>query len=52
MTKIVTTANFIPMTIGVELHISLEEQGDKTHFTFSVVHETEAYCQAQEKIGF
>ncbi|MFK7973158.1 MAG: SRPBCC domain-containing protein [Bacteroidia bacterium] len=51
MTKIVTSANFIPMTMGVELHISLEEQGENTHFTFSVVHPTEEYCKAQEKMG-
>ncbi|MEP0265416.1 SRPBCC domain-containing protein [Dokdonia sp.] len=49
--KIVTTADFRPMTEGVELHITLEEQGDKTHFTFSVVHKTEAYCKQQEAMG-
>lgn len=50
--KIVTSANFIPMTIGVELHVLLEEDGDKTNFTFSVVHPTEEYCKQQEKMGF
>ena len=50
--KIVTTADFKPMTEGVELHVSFETDGDKTNFTFSVVHETEEYCKAQEKMGF
>src|SRR5437879_4294525 len=39
--KIITTADFKPMTEGVELHIEFEEDGDKTNFTFSVVHATE-----------
>lgn len=50
--KIVTTADFKPMTEGVELHVIFEEDGDKTNFTFSVVHATEEYCKAQEKMGF
>lgn len=50
--KIVTTANFKPMTNNVELHATFEEDGDKTNFTFSVVHETEEYCKQQEKMGF
>lgn len=50
--KIVTTADFKPMTEGVELHVLFEEDGDKTNFTFSVVHATEEYCKAQEKMGF
>lgn len=50
--KIVTTADFKPMTEGVELHILFEEDGDKTNFTFSVVHATEEYCKQQEKMGF
>lgn len=50
--KIVTTADFRPMTEGVELHINFEEDGDKTNFTFSVVHQTEEYCRQQEKMGF
>ena len=50
--KIVTTADFKPMTEGVELHILFEEDGDKTNFTFSVVHATEEYCIQQEKMGF
>ncbi len=50
--KIITTADFKPMTEGVEMHILFEEDGDKTNFTFSVVHATEEYCKQQEKMGF
>ncbi|HMG68196.1 MAG TPA: SRPBCC domain-containing protein [Chitinophagaceae bacterium] len=50
--KIVTSADFKPMTEGVELHVLFEEDGDKTNFTFSVVHATEDYCKQQEKMGF
>jgi uncharacterized protein YndB with AHSA1/START domain len=50
--KIVTTADFKPMTEGVEMHIEFESDGDKTNFTFSVVHATEEYCKQQEKMGF
>ena len=50
--KIVTSADFKPMTEGVELHVEFEEDGDKTNFTFSVIHATEDYCKQQEKMGF
>ena len=50
--KIVTTANFKPMTEGVEMHALFEENGDKTNFTFHVVHPTEEYCKQQEEMGF
>jgi uncharacterized protein YndB with AHSA1/START domain len=50
--KIVTSADFKPMTENVELHVSFEADGDKTNFEFSVVHETEEYCKQQEKMGF
>ena len=50
--KIVTTADFKPMTEGVELHVLFEAAGDKTNFTFSVIHATEEYCKQQEKMGF
>ncbi len=30
----------------------LKQTGDKTKFTFSVIHATEEYCKAQEKMGF
>ncbi len=49
--KIVTSADFKPMTQGVELHILLEAAGDKTKFTFKVIHPTEAYKIQQEKMG-
>jgi uncharacterized protein YndB with AHSA1/START domain len=50
--RIITTADFKPMTEGVELRIFFEEEGEKTNFTFSVVHATEEYCKQQEKMGF
>jgi uncharacterized protein YndB with AHSA1/START domain len=50
--KIVTTADFKPMTEGVETHVQFEEDNDKTNFTFSVVHATEEYRNQQEKMGF
>lgn len=50
--KIVTTADFKPMTENVELHITFEARGNQTHFTFSVVHATEEYCRQQEEMGF
>lgn len=50
--KIVTSANFRPMTEGVEMRSLFERDGDKTHFTFSVVHPTEEYRIQQEKMGF
>lgn len=50
--KIVTTANFKPMTENVEMHVLFESDGDKTVFTFSIVHETEEYCKQQEEMGF
>ncbi|WP_422081354.1 SRPBCC domain-containing protein [Ulvibacterium sp.] len=50
--KIVTSADFKPMTENVELHILFEENGDTTNFTFHVLHATEEYCKQQEKMGF
>ena len=50
--KLVTSADFKPMTEGVELHVYFEADGDKTKFTFSVIHPTEEYCLQQEKMGF
>lgn len=51
LTKIITSANFKPMTEGVTLESLFKENGDKTEFTFNVVHPTEEYCLAQEKMG-
>lgn len=50
--KIVTTANFRPMTEGVEIEALFEEDGKKTNLTFRVLHATEAYAKQQEKMGF
>lgn len=50
--KIYSTADFKPMTEGVEIQAVFEENGNKTNFVFSVVHPTEEYCQQQEKMGF
>ena len=52
MEKIFTSANFKPMTEGVEMQSHFEADGDKTNFTFHVVHETEEYCKQQEQMGF
>ena len=49
--KIFSSANFKPMTEGVEIQALFEEDGDKTNFTFNVVHPTEEYCKQQEKMG-
>jgi uncharacterized protein YndB with AHSA1/START domain len=50
--KIVTSANFRPMTEGVEIRVLFEKNGEKTNFVFSVIHPTEEYCKQQEKMGF
>ena len=50
--RIVSSADFKPMTEGVEIRVLFEKNGDKTNFTFSVVHATEDYCRQQEKMGF
>jgi len=50
--KIVSSANFKPMTEGVEIQALFEESGGKTNFTFNVVHPTEEYCKQQEEMGF
>lgn len=49
--KLVTTANFLPMTEGVILEVILSKSGTKTDFTFNVIHKTEAYKLKQEKMG-
>ena len=50
-TKVATTANFIPMTTGVEMHASFADAGAQTHFTFTVVHDTEEYRDQQLNMG-
>ena len=41
--KIISSANFRPMTEGVEIQSLFKANGDKTEFTFNVVHPTEEY---------
>jgi uncharacterized protein YndB with AHSA1/START domain len=50
--RIHSSANFKPMTEGVEIQAIFEEAGDETHFTFHCVHATEEYCKQQEQMGF
>lgn len=50
--KIVSTAEFRPMTEGVIFTALFEDAGDKTKFTFNVLHPTEEYKQQQERMGF
>ena len=49
--KIISTADFKPMTEGVEIQALFEREGERTNFTFHVVHPTEAYRILQEKMG-
>ncbi len=51
MEKIISRANFIPMTEGVEIQSFFKENGDKTDLVFNVVHPTEEYKIQQEKMG-
>lgn len=48
---IITTADFRPMTEGVELQAHFKAIGEKTQFIFKVVHATEAYRKQQEEMG-
>ncbi len=50
--RLITSANFRPMTEGVTLEVLLEADGDRTRFTFNVLHPTEEYCKQQEAMGF
>lgn len=50
--KIVTSADFKPMTEGVEMHMLFEAVGEQTKFTFKVIHPTVEYCKQQEEMGF
>ncbi len=50
--KIITSADFKPMTENVELQTYFEADGDKTKFTFKVIHPTPEYCKQQEEMGF
>lgn len=50
--KIISTANFRPMTEGVEIQALFEKNREKTEFTFHCIHPTEEYCKQQEQMGF
>ena len=50
--KIITSADFRPMTEGVELQAFFEADGNRTKFVFNVVHATPEYCKQQEEMGF
>lgn len=49
--KITSSANFKPMTEGVEIQALFKAEGDTTHFIFNIVHPTEEYRIQQEKMG-
>jgi uncharacterized protein YndB with AHSA1/START domain len=49
--KIVSKADFKPMTEGVEIQAIFKTNGDKTDFIFNVVHPTAEYRIQQEKMG-
>lgn len=49
--KIISLADFKPMTEGVEIQALFQENGNKTDFTFNVIHPTEEYKIQQEKMG-
>ena len=50
--KIISSADFKPITEGVEIQALFESNVNKTNFTFKVVHPTGEYCRQQEKMGF
>lgn len=50
--KIFSSADFKPMTEGVEIQALFEDAGDKTSFTFNCIHPTVEYCKQQEEMGF
>ena len=50
--EIRSSADFKPMTEGVEIQSLFEEAGEQTHFTFNCIHPTEEYCKQQEQMGF
>ena len=49
--KIVSKADFKPMTEGVEIQALFKANGSMTDFTFHVVHSTVEYRIQQEKMG-
>ena len=49
--KIVKTANFAQITVGVVLTITFEALENKTRLTLSVTHPTKLYRDKQERMG-
>lgn len=49
--RIISSANFKPMTEGVEIQSLFKAKGNQTEFTFNVIHPTEEYKIQQEKMG-
>jgi uncharacterized protein YndB with AHSA1/START domain len=50
--KLVSSADFRPMTIGVVLEVLFKEDGKNTNLEFHVQHPTMAYRKQQEGMGF
>ncbi len=49
--KVVCSAQFPPMSTNLVLVAEFEDMGDKTKFTFSIIHETEEHRKQQEEMG-
>ncbi len=49
--RICSKADFKPMTENVEIQSLFKSIGEKTEFTFNVIHPTEEYKLQQEKMG-
>ena len=50
--KIVSAADFKPMTQGVTLSNLFEDEGTGTRLTFDVIHPTAEYAKQQKDMGF
>ncbi|MEL6988768.1 MAG: SRPBCC domain-containing protein [Bacteroidota bacterium] len=50
-TRIKSSADFRPMTEGVEIETILKAKGEQTHFVFHIIHPTESYKEKQERMG-
>lgn len=49
--KIVCTADFAEITVGVIMSITFEDLGDQTKMIFKVIHDTEEYYRQQVAMG-
>ena len=47
-----SSANFKPMTEGVNIVAIFIDAKENTDFVFKVIHPTEEYCKQQEEMGF